>query len=44
MDALNELSGKLSTEDLIDLNRKVSGDQPVSPADAAEEWLSANGY
>ncbi|GEO95625.1 ABC transporter substrate-binding protein [Kocuria turfanensis] len=44
VDALNELSGKLTTEDLIDLNRKVSGDQPVSPADAAQEWLSANGY
>ena len=44
VDALNELSGKLTTEDLIDLNRKVSGDQPISPADAAQEWLSANGY
>jgi osmoprotectant transport system substrate-binding protein len=44
VDALNELSGKLTTEDLLDLNRKVSGESAVSPADAAQEWLSANGY
>ncbi|WP_424346963.1 ABC transporter substrate-binding protein [Kocuria sp. CH-021] len=44
VDALNELSGKLSTEDLIELNRKVSGQDQVNPAEAAEEWLSANGY
>ena len=43
-DALDELSGKLTTEDLVDLNRKVSGDEKMSPADAAQEWLSANGY
>jgi osmoprotectant transport system substrate-binding protein len=44
VDALNELSGKLTTEALIDLNRQVSGEDQVSPADAAQEWLSANGY
>ncbi|MFI7481368.1 ABC transporter substrate-binding protein [Kocuria sp. M1R5S2] len=44
VDALNELSAALTTEDLLELNRKVSGDDPVSPADAAQEWLSANGY
>ena len=44
VDALNELSGKLTTEDLVDLNRKVSGEQQMNPADAAQEWLSANGY
>ncbi|GAA1754515.1 ABC transporter substrate-binding protein [Kocuria aegyptia] len=44
VDALNELSGKLSTEDLVELNRQVSGEDQVSPADAAQEWLSANGY
>ncbi|MEF3120271.1 ABC transporter substrate-binding protein [Kocuria flava] len=43
-EALNELSGKLTTEDLVELNRKVSGEQQMSPADAAQEWLSANGY
>ena len=43
-DALNELSGKLSTEDLVDLNRKISGDQQLNPADAAKQWLSGHGY
>lgn len=44
VDALNELSAKLTTEDLMELNQKVSGEDQVNPADAAEEWLSANGY
>ena len=44
VDALNELSGKLSTEDLVELNRRVSGEEQVNAADAAQEWLSANGY
>ena len=43
-DALDEFSGKLTTQDLIDLNRKVSGEQQMNPADAAAEWLSENGY
>ena len=43
-DALNEFSNKLTTQDLIDLNRKVSGEQQMNPADAAAEWLSDNGY
>lgn len=44
VDALNELSGKLTTQDLVDLNRKVSGDQQLNPADAAKQWLSDHGY
>lgn len=44
VDALNELSGKLTTEDLVELNRRVGGEDQVSPADAAQEWLSTNGY
>lgn len=43
-DALNEFSGTLTTQDLIDLNRKVSGEQQLNPSDAAAEWLSDNGY
>ena len=43
-DALNEFSGTLTTQDLIDLNRKVSGEQQMNPADAAAEWLADNGY
>lgn len=44
VDALNELSGKLTTADLVDLNRKISGDQQLNPADAAKQWLSDHGY
>ncbi|MFI7741630.1 ABC transporter substrate-binding protein [Kocuria rhizosphaericola] len=44
VDALDELSGKLTTEDLVELNRRVSGQDQVNPSEAAEEWLSANGY
>ncbi len=44
VEALDGLSAKLTTEDLTDLNRKVGGEEQASPADAAQEWLSANGY
>ncbi|MEX5308205.1 ABC transporter substrate-binding protein [Kocuria sp. CPCC 205297] len=44
VDALNEFSTKLTTQDLIDLNRKVSGDQQQNPAEAAKQWLSDHGY
>ena len=44
VDALNDLSGKLTTEDLIGLNQQVIGENPISTADAAQQWLSANGY
>lgn len=44
VDALNEFSTKLTTQDLIDLNRKVSGDEQQNPADAAKQWLKDNGY
>ena len=44
VDALDELSGKLTTQDLIDLNRKVSGDEQQNPADAAKQWLTDHGY
>ena len=44
VDALNEFSSKLTTEDLIELNRKVSGDEQQNPADAAKQWLGDHGY
>ena len=44
VDALNQFSTKLTTQDLIDLNRKVSGDEQQNPADAAKQWLKDNGY
>ncbi|NJC23054.1 osmoprotectant transport system substrate-binding protein [Arthrobacter pigmenti] len=40
---LNEVSGVLTTEDLIDLNREVSGDEKRNPADAAADWLEEKG-
>lgn len=40
---LNEVSSTLTTEDLIDLNREVSGDEKRNPADAAADWLEEKG-
>ena len=40
---LNEVSRKLTTDDLINLNRAVSGRQKLSPADAAKAWLKEKG-
>ena len=42
-DALNAVSRALSTEDLINLNRAVSGDQKQNPKDAAAAWLKDKG-
>jgi osmoprotectant transport system substrate-binding protein len=42
-DVLNEISSQLTTEDLIDLNRQVSGDEKRNPADAAADWLEEKG-
>lgn len=41
---LNEVSGKLTTEHLIELNRAVSGDEKQDPKDAAADWLKENGF
>ena len=41
--ALNKVSGLLTTEDLIDLNTKVSGAQKMDPKDAAAAWLKDKG-
>ena len=40
---LNEVSSKLTTDDLVELNRSVSGDAKLDPADAAAEWLKEKG-
>lgn len=42
-EVLDGVSEKLTTEDLIELNQKVSGDQAVSAQQAAEGWLADNG-
>lgn len=41
--ALNNVSKILTTDDLISLNRLVSGDQKMNPKDAADQWLKEKG-
>ncbi|MHA7263935.1 ABC transporter substrate-binding protein [Arthrobacter sp. TMN-37] len=41
---LNEVSAELATEDLLNLNREVSGEQKRNPGDAAVGWLEENGF
>ncbi|MGO4384076.1 ABC transporter substrate-binding protein [Specibacter sp. RAF43] len=41
--ALNNVSSLLTTEDLISLNRLVSGDQKMDPKAAAAQWLKDKG-
>ncbi|WP_346845533.1 ABC transporter substrate-binding protein [uncultured Rothia sp.] len=38
-DALNEISALLTTEDLIALNDRVSGEEKANPATAAGDWV-----
>ena len=38
-DILNKISGILTTEDLMQLSEKVSGDAKQNPRDAATAWL-----
>src|SRR6478735_2551797 len=42
-EALNAVSKVLTTEDLINLNRAVSGSQKQNPKDAADAWLKEKG-
>jgi osmoprotectant transport system substrate-binding protein len=37
------VSAELTTEDLIDLNLRVSGDEKAEPAAAAADWLEEHG-
>lgn len=41
--AIAQVQSKLTTADLVDLNRKVSGHNKISPAEAAAEWLKSKG-
>ena len=43
-EVLDGVSEKLSTEDLLELNQEISGDQAISAQQAAEGWLADNGY
>jgi osmoprotectant transport system substrate-binding protein len=42
-DALNAVSKILTTDDLVNLNREVSGPQKKNPKDAAASWLKDKG-
>jgi osmoprotectant transport system substrate-binding protein len=42
-DALNAVSAKLTTKDLLELNKEVSGDSKTDPAVAAKNWLKKAG-
>jgi osmoprotectant transport system substrate-binding protein len=42
-DILNQVSRVLTTEDLMKLNEKVSGEAKQNPRDAAADWLKENG-
>jgi osmoprotectant transport system substrate-binding protein len=38
--ALNTISKKLTLDELVELNHKVSGDQKLDPADVARDWYA----
>lgn len=42
-EALNSVTAKLTTSELLELNRLVSGDEKVEPRDAAVHWLTDQG-
>ena len=41
---LDEVSAKLTTEELLDLNEISAGDDKPTTADVAREWLQSNGF
>ncbi|WP_144790257.1 ABC transporter substrate-binding protein [Kocuria palustris] len=43
-EVMDDVSEKLTTEDLIELNQQVSGDEAVSAQQAADHWLKENWY
>jgi len=42
-DALNAVSAKLTTKDLLEFNKRMSGDEKADPSDVAKDWLKKNG-
>jgi osmoprotectant transport system substrate-binding protein len=41
---LNAVSAKLTTDELLKLNKAFAADSKPSPADVAKQWLSDNGF
>jgi osmoprotectant transport system substrate-binding protein len=41
---LNKISAKLTTKDLLEFNKRTSGDEKADPKTVASDWLKANGF
>ena len=41
---LNAVSAKLTTQDLLEFNKRISGDEKADPQTVAKDWLKANGF
>jgi len=41
---LNKVSAKLTTQDLLEFNKRISGDEKADPKTVAKDWLKANGF
>jgi osmoprotectant transport system substrate-binding protein len=41
---LNKVSAKLTTADLLDFNKQISGDAKADPKTVADAWLKTNGF
>jgi osmoprotectant transport system substrate-binding protein len=41
---LNKISAKLTTADLLEFNKRMSGDEKADPKTVASDWLKANGF
>jgi osmoprotectant transport system substrate-binding protein len=43
-DVLNKVSAKITTKELLEFNKRTSGDEKASPQDVANDWLKSNGF
>jgi osmoprotectant transport system substrate-binding protein len=41
---LNKVSAKLTTKDLLEFNKRISGDEKADPKKVAADWLKDNGF
>ena len=41
---LNKVSAKLTTKDLLEFNKRISGDEKADPKTVASDWLKHNGF
>jgi len=38
------VSAKLTTKDLLEFNKRISGDEKADPKTVASDWLKQNGF